>query len=411
VHALAVLPDGTLYIGGWFWGTLDFGGEEITSIGSTHDVFVVKLDPAGNAIWSKRFGDEIDQDLQGLAADADGGVAFTGTLNGAIDFGGGTLTSLGVDDAYVAHLDPEGRYIASQRIGDDDNQEGRAIAVSTGNQIVAVGDFIGDLDSRDDIQNTGKRDSYLVRLASGGDRLWTKALGNGAEVSATGVAVGLDGSIVVAGQFRGTVNFGAGDLVSAGEEDIFVAYFDGAGHIVSSRRFGGAAVDETYAIALDRTTGKLGLTGFVTDQVDFGCGTLTRGLVDAFVAVLTPDGEFAFSLGFGEGESPQIGRAVAFDADHNVVVVGSFAGSLGLGEMPPRSTGREDAFVVKLHPDGSVASIRVLGGDGMQIAAAVGADASGNVFVAGYFSSWLDFDMRHVPSRGERDAFWVKLAP
>jgi hypothetical protein len=115
-------------------------------------------------------------------------------------------------------------------------------------------------------------------------------------------------------------------------------------------------------------------------------------------------------VGFGD-QSPQIGRAVAFDVDHDVVVAGSFIGSLGLGETPPTSQGQEDAFVVKLQPDGKVTSIRTLGGDGLQIATAVATDASRNILVAGYFSSWLDFGTFHVPSRGERDAFLAKLAP
>jgi hypothetical protein len=58
-----------------------------------------------------------------------------------------------------------------------------------------------------------------------------------------------------------------------------------------------------------------------------------------------------------------------------------------------------------------VASVKVLGGDGMQIATAIAADASGNALVAGYFSSSLDYEARHVSSRGERDAFLAKLTP
>jgi hypothetical protein len=44
-----------LYVTGSFTGTVDFGTGPLVSAGDT-DIVVLKLDPSGNVIWSKRFG-------------------------------------------------------------------------------------------------------------------------------------------------------------------------------------------------------------------------------------------------------------------------------------------------------------------------------------------------------------------
>jgi hypothetical protein len=63
------------------------------------DIFVVKHDPAGNQLWSKRFGAGEQDIANSVAADPSGNVLLTGTFGAGIDFGGGVLTT-GVGAGY-----------------------------------------------------------------------------------------------------------------------------------------------------------------------------------------------------------------------------------------------------------------------------------------------------------------------
>ena len=90
---------------GLFRGTVDFGGgldvPTLTSAGLV-DVFLAKYDAAGTHVWSQRFGGTSHDEIFGVATDATGNFFVTGPFNGTVDFGGGPLTSAGLDDVFLA---------------------------------------------------------------------------------------------------------------------------------------------------------------------------------------------------------------------------------------------------------------------------------------------------------------------
>jgi hypothetical protein len=104
----------------------------------------------------------------GVAADASGNVIVTGFFEGAADFGGDTLICAGGEDIFVAKYDASGAHQWSQRLGSTAGDQGLAVAVDG------------------------------------------------------------SGDVIVTGRFEGTVDFGGGDLTSAGGSDIFVAKYSDA---------------------------------------------------------------------------------------------------------------------------------------------------------------------------------------
>src|SRR5262245_41084455 len=49
---------GNIYISGSFGGSMTMGSETLTSEGSNWDLFVAKVDSAGNVAWVKSFGND-----------------------------------------------------------------------------------------------------------------------------------------------------------------------------------------------------------------------------------------------------------------------------------------------------------------------------------------------------------------
>ena len=96
---------GSLIATGYFTGASDFGGGVLTSEGD-HDIFAVKLTPAGAHVWSKRFGDFKAQDGIGAAGASTGAVAITGGFIGGLNLGGGPATSKGGYDGFLAVYGP-----------------------------------------------------------------------------------------------------------------------------------------------------------------------------------------------------------------------------------------------------------------------------------------------------------------
>ena len=95
---------------GFSWGgPADFGSTIITCGGTSDgqwDIFVAKLDSAGNWLWADRAGGTRDDMGQGIAVDSSGNIYLTGYYTGTGTFGDDTLTSFTeiYDDIFVAKL-------------------------------------------------------------------------------------------------------------------------------------------------------------------------------------------------------------------------------------------------------------------------------------------------------------------
>jgi hypothetical protein len=85
---------GNAFVLGNFNGSLNFGNGAMASVGNG-DLFLTKLDPAGNALWSKHFGDATSNNIgigfQEIIVDSNGAPIISGGLYGNADFGGGVL--------------------------------------------------------------------------------------------------------------------------------------------------------------------------------------------------------------------------------------------------------------------------------------------------------------------------------
>jgi hypothetical protein len=89
--------------------------------------------------------------------------------------------------------------------------------------------------------------------------------------------------------------------------------------------------------------------------------------------------------------------SVAYDASGNVYTVGSFRGTVdfdpGLSTYTLASTGGTDAFIQKLDANGNFLAAYKIGGTLDDAINGVNIDASGNVYVAGYFRNTMDVDL------------------
>ena len=97
--ALAVDARGNVYFTGYFRATIDFGGGPLTVPFTTDlDVYITKLDAAGNYVWAKNFTNDGNERGYGIAVDGSGNVAITGYFSNTVNFGGTSLTSVNGDD-------------------------------------------------------------------------------------------------------------------------------------------------------------------------------------------------------------------------------------------------------------------------------------------------------------------------
>ena len=409
-RAVAADTSGNSIVTGYFYGAVDFGGGTLTSAGA-FDIFLAKLGPTGAHVWSKRFGDGSEQTVQGVAVDEAGNVIIAGYFEGAIDFGGGNLTSAGLRDVFVAKFGPDGSHIWSKSFGDTNYQAANALALDSSGNVIITGVFMGTVNFGGGVlTSAGSWDVFVAQLDSGGNHVWSKRFGDGNHQYAPAVAVdGLD-NVLVAGYFVGTVDFGGGVLTSAGGEDIFLAKFDSGGGHQWSKRFGDISTDqEVWGVAIDGS-GNAIIAGYFTGAVDFGGGALPNAgpNADIFVAKFGSDGAHVWSKSFGDTYA-QTAYGVAVDPSDNVLVAGGFNGTVNFGGGALTSAGYKDAFLAKLSPGGAHIWSKRFGDADFQDAQAVTTDISGNAFIAGYFSGTINFGGGTLTSAGGEDIFLAKF--
>jgi hypothetical protein len=352
---------------------VSFGGGVLATAGG-QDIFVAKLDPNGNHLWSKRFGDVSDgQTARSIAVDKTGAVLVAGEFAGVVDFGGGALTATGGADAFLAKLDASGEHLWSHRYGGAGKTTAASIKTDGSNNVVAVGDFAftvdfsGGSDAGVDastladggagsvLTSLGGQDAFVIKLGADGKLLWGKRLGGSAKrQSGDGVAIDSAGNLLVASTFEGTVNFGGSDLIDLGyptfgASNVAVTKLTPSGDHIWSKGFGDAARQYIRAIAVDRAGNAL-LAGQFTGTINFGGADLTSSAKPLFLVKLDPNGGQMWSKSFGTVGTVDTG-GVTTDATNSVIFAGRFSGKVDFGGNPFATADSDyDAVLAKLPP-------------------------------------------------------------
>jgi hypothetical protein len=290
---------GNVLVVGGFNGAASIGGAMLTSAGM-RDAFVLKLDPGGTPLFVRSFGGSGDDYAFGVAADPLGELFVTGVFSSTIDLGGGELTSEGLSDAFAVKLDAAGQHLWSARFGGPGADEGQDLSVheATGD-VVLTGTFSSTIDfggqGVDVLTSAGNRDIFVARLTGAGEHLFSRGFGDAEDQLSTdfdtgarvNVAVDTAGNILLSGPMFGSADFGGGSLMSRGRTDVYLVKLDPAGAHVYGARFGDGATQVGLDVVVD-AAGQAVIAGRSYGSIDFGQGVLRNaGQGDAFLAKLT----------------------------------------------------------------------------------------------------------------------------
>lgn len=151
----AIIPDelGNIYSTGLFRGTVDFDPGADTCLLTTNgqeDVFVMKIDTAGELVWAKSFGSSQYDNGQALAIDGINNIYCSGLFNSTADFDPGpgimNLTSNGDEDIFLVKLNSSGDFISAKSFGGSANEENSSLAITSNNDIVIAGIYKNSVD-------------------------------------------------------------------------------------------------------------------------------------------------------------------------------------------------------------------------------------------------------------------------
>jgi hypothetical protein len=254
------------------------------------------------------------------------------------------------------------------------------------------------------LSSDAERDAFVARIEDG-KAIW--AVTAHGEADARAVAVTPAGDIVVAGSFRGSIDFGLGPLSSHGASDIFVASFTADGAPLWNQSFGGSRVDWATDVSIDEN-GIVLAGGFEQSTAIGGTALDGAGETDGLLVRLDAGGVplFAHALG-AAGFDHALGASV--EPGGGALVTGSFDGTMKLGDQTIASHGSEDAYVASFDSTGTLRWLRQLEGAGHELGKGVAVGPSGQVVLTGLFDSVLFAGDVVLVDAGDYDTFWLEL--
>jgi len=445
--SIALDAAGNVYTTGSFSGTVDFDPgvgvyNLVSASAGNDDIFVSKLDAAGNFVWAKRMGGSDSDYGISIAIDATGNVLTMGIFKGQTDFdpGPGVFNLIPTNSSsystFVSKLDADGNFVWAKGIGTDQSGVSTIVGSITldpsGNVYITRYFYAStDFDPGPGIfslTSAGSYDIFVSKLDPAGNFLWAKRIGGTDADYATAIVIEAGGGVYVTGIFSGTADFDPGpgvfNLISVGDADIFVCKLNASGNFVWAKRMGGTESVSSDALTRDAAN-NVYLTGFFSGTVDFDPGpgvfnltTANTGTGEIFVSKLDPAGNFLWAKKIG-GSTDSRGQSIALDVAGNVYTTGYFSGTAdfdpGPGFFNLVSAGSGDNFVCKLDASGNFIWAKSMGGTGSESGYDLTLDVAGNVYTTGYFSGTADFDPEpgafNLVSAGSSDIFVVKLSP
>jgi uncharacterized protein YjiK len=346
----------------------------------------------------------------GIALDASGNVYITGYFYGTATFGAISKTSAGNADIFVAKYSSSGTLQWVQSAGGTSNDAATGIAVdASGNVYITGYFFVTATFGATSKTSAGGSDIFVAKYSSSGTLQWVQSAGGTSSDDANGIAIDASGNVYITGYFYGTATFGATSKTSAGNADIFVAKYDPVGTAWSwVESAGGTSTDAATGIAVD-ASGNVYITGYFYSTATFGVSSKTSaGSADIFIAKYSNSGTLLWVQSVG-GTSIDVAFGIALDASGNVYITGYFYVTATFGATSKTSVGSADIFLAKYSNTGTLQWVQSAGGTDYDYANGIAIDASGNVYIAGNFFGTATFGAISKTSAGGSDIFVARV--
>ncbi|AHF80611.1 NHL repeat-containing protein [Thermococcus paralvinellae] len=279
--------------------------------------------PKGSTIetptgWARSYGGKYYDEARTVAVTPEGDIIAAGTTE---SFGTGNY------DLWVIRLDSEGNIKWQKTYGGKGDDSAYAVAVASNGDIIVAGSTSSF--------GAGDYDLWVLRLDKNGNIRWEMTYGGEYGEGALGVALALNGDIIVAGYTGG---FGAGDY------DVWMLRLDSAGNVKWQKTYGGEDEDVALDVAIVKSS-DIVVGGYT---YSFGAGK-----EDAWVLYLDGNGNVKWQKTYGREGEDEIWAISA--TENGDIVAAGYTTSFGAGN--------EDVWVLRIDDRGEIIWEKTYGGE------------------------------------------------
>lgn len=246
---IAVDNSGFVYVTGQFFGTVNFDGNIVQAGGTSKDIFLIKLNPAGTVLWAISEGGSGQENVYGITTDQQNNVILTGQFSGSSTIAGQSFTSmteplsnLPSNDLFVSKYDSNGNVIWVKTGIAEYEDRGMAVTCDGQNNIILIGQFSDTLNFDGQIINNGGYNvGFVTKLNPTGQTQWFRMIKAGMLLPYS-VAVNTSDEIVITGDYLGTLQYiglnGTSSISNNYYRKIFVLKTDSSGSYIWGNSLG-----------------------------------------------------------------------------------------------------------------------------------------------------------------------------
>ncbi|MEJ1928926.1 T9SS type A sorting domain-containing protein [Nostoc sp. NIES-2111] len=412
--ATATDASGNVYVAGSFTGSATFGSITLTGDASFSEGYLVKYAPSGVALWAVSMGGSSTDQLRAVTVSPNGNVYASGFVIGA-----GTAGSLSIGtagngaQAIILRYDPNTGDALWAQTG------GSTLATALSYNIAADGSgnvyATGSYDSTNvafgsiSLPYGGLGDAFIVSYGSTGTLRWIKNFSTANEDIISAVTSTSAGDVTIGGTFTGNITIGGVPLTNNGGTDGFLAGYTSAGTFRWADSFGSSADDGVNDLTVD-PSGNVTAVGYLSGGFTFGSNILTvNGPFNILTVSYSSTGTKRWGAVTG-GATGDSGYNIASDATGNVYITGFFQGTASFGSGSVTSVGGSDVLVGKYTSAGVPVWVTRAGGAANDFGRGIAIGASNAVYVTGnYNTSTIGFGTLSLTNAGSSDGFIARL--
>lgn len=295
----AIDKSDNILLTGWFLDTVDFdpGIPVYNLLNNTQNsnIFIHKLDANGSFVWANQFGSARGDQAFGIVSNSDNSINVSGYFYDTVDFDPDPVTTFNLQtrcqscyESFVLKLDSNGTFVWAKNTDGTQASLGRSQSLGLTNDsndnIYFTGTFNGSVNfnpsGTSSYLNSNSGNIYVCKLNSNGNFDWAKAIG-GSYVSKI---ISDHNGLYLTGWFQDTIDFdpdiSSYNLISQGNQDIFIGKLDLNGAFIWADRIGGSnqtvsLSDVAFDLSLDNQS-NLYLVGDFSDTVSFSVDSSTQ---------------------------------------------------------------------------------------------------------------------------------------
>jgi hypothetical protein len=293
VH-FGVKSNGNIVINGIFISSVDFDPDAGTNYvtASSENVFLLELNPMGEFLSVKNFGDGGTVRTGFMEFDNIGSIYLSGYyFGGSPDFDPSanlaTLPVAASTDAFILKLDSNYLFSWVKAFRGTADEGIAKVTVDAASNLYIVGNFDSPTlnlnpagGTANIVTSAGLTDGFICKLDSAGNHLWSGNIGGPATDVISSLDIDSLGNAWIAGYFIGTCDLDPGvgvqnfSSASPTYSDAYFTKIDSSGTVQFIKIIGGIGIDRIFQIKFDNAD-KLYVLGTNSDSLDYdpGAGT------------------------------------------------------------------------------------------------------------------------------------------